>query len=231
VSRAAVVIPALDEEATIAAVVEAVRDVAQPIVVDDGSTDATAERAARAGAVVVTHAAPRGYDGALRSGITRARQDGYDAVATIDADGQHPPALLRQLLGPVLDGEADLVLGLRATGARASERAFSAYTRARFGVPDILCGMKAYSAPVLDECGSWFDRPTIGTGTALCALRRGFRHATVDVPIRERQGGRPRFGSGVRANARILRAFAMAAAADVRATATRRRASRRAARA
>lgn len=217
----AIVIPAYNEAATVAQVVQAVLPFGRPIVVDDCSNDRTGELARAAGAEVVRHDANRGYDGALQSGFEAADRLGAAIVVTFDADGQHEPSMIARLSAPILAGEAQLVLGQRPQPARLSEWVFDLYTRWRFGVPDILCGLKAYAIALYRRHGRFDGTSSIGTELALVALRSGLPHRLVPVPIHDR-AGRPRFGSLLRANARIFRAFAFAVAADIRQTATGR---------
>ncbi len=204
--NAAIVIPALNEEATIAAVVAGAAGYGQPIVVDDGSTDATAAAAAAAGALVVRHERNGGYDSALASGFARAEDLGFDALVTMDADAQHDPTALAALLAPLLAGEADVVVGVRPRCARWAERVFTGYARRRYGIPDVLCGMKAYSMDMYRRFPGALDG-SIGTGLALAAARAGARLAFVPVPVRIRPSGRTQFGSGLRPNLRLLRAM------------------------
>jgi glycosyltransferase involved in cell wall biosynthesis len=212
--RIAVVIPALNEAATVEQVVVAAASVGTPVVVDDGSIDETAVRAEAAGAAVITHPRTRGYDAALASGFAWADANNFEAVATIDADAQHDPDLLATLLWPIEAGDAAMVLGVRAVPARSSERIFSAYVRTRFGVADILCGMKAFDIDVYRAHRETMELSSIGTALALAALRDRVTFATVLIPIRPRLG-HARFGRGLRANGRILRALAQAILADL----------------
>lgn len=212
--RAAVVVPALDEERTIGDIVEAATRHGDVIVVDDGSTDATATIAAAAGATVIRHESNLGYDAALASGLEWARAHGYFAAVTIDADGQLAPDIIGGVLGR-LDAGADLVLGCRERGARWSEWVFSLYTRARFGIRDVLCGVKGYRLAALPT-PSTSRRRTVGTGAALAMLRLGRAPCTVVVHVSPRQGN-TRFGSGLGPNFRIMRALAYAVADDARA--------------
>lgn len=212
--RPAIVIPALNEAATIASVVRGVAPYGQVVVVDDGSTDATGTLAAGAGAVVVSHAAPTGYDGALRAGFAEAAARGHDVLVSFDADAQFDPADLRRVLEPIARGEARLVLGVRPSMARWSEWLFGLYTRWRFGVPDILCGVKAVAADVYERHKAASAGASINTGLALAALRAGTRFALVPLAVKPR-AGRPRFGGAWRANARIFAAFLRALRRDL----------------
>lgn len=108
------VIPAYNEEPTIGTVVLRTRlHVDHVIVVDDGSTDETARVAILAGAEVVRSPANQGKAQALMKGFDRAREYNPLAVIMLDADGQHNPAEIPDLLKPVLSGKADLVVGSR----------------------------------------------------------------------------------------------------------------------
>lgn len=209
------VIPAYNEESTIAGAVGAVAPFGKPIVVDDGSVDGTARIAAAAGATVVSHAHNRGYDAALESGFARAAEMGAEAIITFDADGQHDAGVLPAFVEPLAAGTAELVVGIRERGARPAEALFGWYTRVRYGIPDILCGLKAYRVELYRAHGCFDSSGSIGTELALAALRQGARAVTVPVPTRPRQDATPRLGSATRANLRILRALAIAAASDL----------------
>ena len=105
--------PAYNEERSIAKVILRTRKyVDEIVVVDDGSSDATAEIAEALSAHVVRHEKNQGYGGALRSCFETARAMGADAMVIIDSDGQHDPAEIPKLLEPLNDG-ADLVIGSR----------------------------------------------------------------------------------------------------------------------
>jgi glycosyltransferase involved in cell wall biosynthesis len=109
-----VVIAAYEEQTMVGRVVESVREIfPNVVVVDDGSSDATARRAADAGAYVVRHAINRGQGAALQTGIACALERGAEIVVTFDADGQHDAGDLPHLVRPIRDGEADFVLGSR----------------------------------------------------------------------------------------------------------------------
>jgi glycosyltransferase involved in cell wall biosynthesis len=109
-----IVIPAYNEEATVAQVVrEAVRVAEVVVVVDDGSRDRTSALAGEAGAIVVRHAVNRGLGGALGTGIAAAVKLGADAVVTMDADGQHRAADAARVFTRLAQGDVDFVIGSR----------------------------------------------------------------------------------------------------------------------
>ena len=107
-------IPCLNTQSFIAGVVSrAKKYVDEVIVVDDGSSDSTAETAGLAGAVVVKHSLNKGYGEAIKSCFTAAGTTEADVLVTLDGDGQHDPDQIPQIIAPVLNGEAELVIGSR----------------------------------------------------------------------------------------------------------------------
>jgi glycosyltransferase involved in cell wall biosynthesis len=199
------VIPALNEEGSIGDVVARALRYGQVIVVDDGSSDATGRVAAAAGADVVTHPRNRGYDGALNTGFARAAALGLEVAITLDADGQHDPRTLVQIIQS-LDAGADVVIGVRDRRQRFSERVFALWGRLMWRIRDPLCGMKGYRMSVYADHGCFDSCRSIGTELAICAVVRGFRCVQVPVPTRLRRDA-PRFGGLMGANYRILRAL------------------------
>lgn len=207
-TRIALVVPALNEAATIARVVAVGATHASVVVVDDGSTDATADLARQAGATVVRHGSNRGYDAALNTGFAEAARLGYEAVITLDADGQHDPSLVVRFMAS-LQGGADVVLGVRNERPRFAEHLFAFYTRARFGITDPLCGLKGYRISAYQALGHFDSYGSIGTELMLFAARQGFRIEQIPFHVRQRMDS-PRFGRLVSANRRILRALFLA---------------------
>jgi glycosyltransferase involved in cell wall biosynthesis len=110
-----IVVPAYNEGGPIAGVITSLRAAGyeRVLVVDDGSTDDTAEQARQAGAMVIRHVINRGLGGGIGTGFAAARFLGATALVTIDADGQHDPREVEALLAPVLGGRADVVVGSR----------------------------------------------------------------------------------------------------------------------
>lgn len=206
--RVAVVIPALNEAASIGSVVAQVREFGMPIVVDDGSSDGSGAIALAAGADVVCHPHNLGYDGALNSGFARALRLGCDSVVTVDADGQHNPALLQQFIAQLAKG-ADVVIGVRDRRQRLAEHVFAWVAQWLWSIDDPLCGMKAYRLEVYRTRGHFDAYGSIGTELAIYAARAGRK--IVQVPIRTRdRAGASRFGRRLRANWRIFRSMVLA---------------------
>ncbi len=203
-----VVIPALNEAETIAPVLERVRAHGLPIVVDDGSSDNTAEISRKLGAEVVSHVTNLGYDGALQSGFARADAIGCTYVITIDADGQLPTDLIPIYLEYLRDG-VDMVVGVRDHVPRISERFFQFVARRLYGLRDPLCGMKGYNLRFFRELGHFDSYRSIGTELMLSIVRRKGRIAQVDVPTRPREG-EARIGGSLKANYIIGRAAVLA---------------------
>ncbi|MGI8842263.1 MAG: glycosyltransferase family 2 protein [Gemmatimonadaceae bacterium] len=199
----AVVIPALDAAASIIAVVDSTRHAvphANIIVVDDGSTDATAALARKAGAMVVRLEQNRGKGAALRAGISVALQEGSGAIITLDADGQHDPEHVPALL--VALDSADIAIGTRARSGTmmpirrrlTNALASSAVTRLTGAViEDSQSGFRAFRRRVAQEVQGVGDRFEYETDFLIRACRAGLR--IVSVPIPTIYGGRSHFRS------------------------------------
>jgi glycosyltransferase involved in cell wall biosynthesis len=204
-SRVAIIVPALNEAATIAAVLAGIREYGQPIVVDDGSHDATARLALAAGADVVSHAGTLGYDGALNSGFARAAQMGCAYLITIDADGQHDPEQLREMID-YLNAGYEMVLGVRDRFQRVGELLFARCASRLWSLSDPLCGMKGYTIELYRRAGRFDTLRSIGSELAVRSKLAGAR--TIEMPILTRDRvGAPRFGRRLAANYKILRAL------------------------
>ena len=187
-----VVIPALDAAATIGDVVAGVRQAlpqASVMVVDDGSADATSRASAAAGARVIAFERNRGKGAALRAAFAKALEDGVDAVLTIDADGQHDPAMAPRLVDALAG--ADVVIGVRRRvrsrmpiHRRVSNQVSSwAISRcAGMQLPDSQSGYRAIRADVLRRVQPRGDRYEFETDFLILAARAGFRIAGVTIP-------------------------------------------------
>lgn len=195
--RVSVVIPALNEEAAIGSVVDEVprRWAGEIIVVDNASTDRTAEIAAAAGARVVREAR-RGYGSACLAGA-RAAIDA-DILVFLDGDRNEDPREMDRVLAPILAGEAHLVIGSRVrSGApaaltlqqRVGNRVVTTLLRVLYGLRlTDISPFRAISARVLHDLG--MEHPTYGWPVEMIvkAARRGYRIVEVPVSCRPRVG-------------------------------------------
>jgi glycosyltransferase involved in cell wall biosynthesis len=164
-----IVIPAFREEGTIGEVVRDLRSqYPNVLVVDDGSPDATGHMARQGGARVVRHAINRGQGAALQTGIDVALERHARWIVTFDADGQHRVADIEELLTPLFDGRAEVVLGSRFLGhashvpfrRRVLLRAGVRFTRWTSGlrVTDTHNGLRAFSRDVAARLRIRLDR-------------------------------------------------------------------------
>ena len=197
------IVPALNEEETVGRVIDEIRSFDSGfdiVVVDDGSTDRTAGIAADRGAHVVRLPFNLGIGGAMQTGYRFAFERGYDIAVQIDGDGQHDPAQLPAILGPVLSGEADLCVGSRFTGAGAYRSSFarrvgirlfagvvSAVVRQK--VTDTTSGFRAVNRKGIALFAADYphDYPEV-EATVMC-VKHKLRLQEVPVEMRERGGG------------------------------------------
>jgi len=206
--RIAILIPAFNEEKTIAEVIQGALKFGDVFVFDDGSTDKTAEVAEKSGATILSQGENHGYDSALNFGYRLLRNKGYFGVVTIDADGQHDPKDVELLVEGLLQG-LDIVVGIRPKKARVMESVFGAITNSIWGVEDPLCGMKAYNVEVLLETEPFGTYNSIGTEILMLSLVSGLK--VEGIPISGgRRDGPPRFAGSLRANFLIGTALIMA---------------------
>jgi len=195
------IVPAFNEEGTIGDVTrDLLRYVSQVIVVDDGSVDKTSGNAGDAGALVIRHTVNKGYDKSLEEGFKLANDLGADIFITFDADGQHVTSDIPTLLSPILNGEADIVVGKRPKHARFAEWVFHIYSKIKLGISDPLCGFKVYRDAVYKKIG-YFDRSgSIGTELIFNAQKNGFKVIERPIRLNNRKDGF-RFMSGKRLEA------------------------------
>lgn len=206
-ARTLVIIPALDEEESLPHVLAALRtelpelDV---VVIDDGSTDATAQVARAGGVAVVSLPYNLGVGGAMRTGFRYALRLDYDRAVQLDADGQHDPTDVVRLLGE-LDAGADLVVGsrfatgdghyvvgrTRRTAMRVMRRAVRIVSGRDFTDPS--SGFRAFSRPMLEVFAANYSVDYLAdtVEALLTAVRSGMRVVEVPVTMRVRAGGAP----------------------------------------
>ncbi len=205
--KTVMVIPALNEEKTIASVIANVKEYVETVVVvDDGSTDNTACYAKQQGAVVLSHDENHGYDKSIDDGFNLGAQLGATILITFDADGQHHPEDIPMMLKPIITGEADVVVGKRPSHARITEYLFALIGKLKANIEDPLCGLKAYSIEVYNDVGHFDSIKSIGTQLMFEASKRGYRMAQRDITLNSRHD-EPRFGTRLIANWKILKAI------------------------
>ncbi len=201
--RVLVIVPAHDEAESLPATLAELRAVHPPgdvLVVDDGSSDGTADLARAEGARVARHAFNLGVGGALQTGFRYAMEHGYDVGVQFDADGQHAPADLATVVAPVLEGACDVSIGSRFVARsgyhaplarRFGMRLFSAVVRLAIGqrVTDTTSGYRAYSKRVMDVCQHDFPHDFPDAPLLIALARRGFTLREVPAQMRERQAG------------------------------------------
>ncbi|GAB2949960.1 glycosyltransferase family 2 protein [Micromonospora polyrhachis] len=227
--RVLIVIPALNEAGSIGDVVREVRGelpTVDVLVVDDGSTDRTAQVAAAAGAAVAKLPFNLGVGGAMRLGYRYAREHDYDVAIQVDADGQHDPRYIPKLVD-ALD-TADLVIGARFAGEGdyrvggprrwamvmlSGVISWVAGTR----LTDTTSGFRAANRELIDMFATWYPVEYLGdtVETLVHTARRGHKVRQVPVAMRKRMAGNPS-QSPFKAMIYLGRAFAVLLLALVR---------------
>jgi len=193
-------IPAFNEERSIGGViVRTLKHVDRVVVCDDGSVDLTGAIAEGLGAVVLRHERNRGKGAALNSSFRHVRGLKPDVVVMLDADGQHSPDEIPQLVKPILDGEADMVVGSRYV--KDSKMDAPLYRRlglkvinalsgrsGNHSVGDTQSGFRAFSVKALD---CMLESESEGYGVESEQLVLSQRHGlrVVEVPVTIRYGG------------------------------------------
>ena len=200
-----VLVPAFNERDCIATVVADVLAAGyECLVVDDGSVDDTADLAAASGAAVVRLPINLGVGGALRAGFRYAVSHGYGCVVQVDADGQHLPGHIAELLSALDQQHLDMVVGSRF--ANGGDHPMSWVRRRCIGtlswaiersgdarITDPTSGFRAIREPLLGAFAHDFPHHYLGDTfeALLVAARRGYRVGEIPVTMRPRQGGRP----------------------------------------
>ena len=171
------------------------------VVVDDASSDGTAEIAAARGATVLQMPFNVGIGGAVQTGFRYALAEGYEQAVRLDGDGQHDASQIAKILAPIEAGEADLVIGsrfvdpggayrpplARRIGIRVFARLVSTLGRQR--VTDTTSGFVALDRAGIELFAAEYPHDYPEVEATLVALRSGLRLAQVQVEMRERTTG------------------------------------------
>ena len=214
-----VVIPALNEAASIAGVIKGVRAVvptAAILVVDDGSHDRTSFVARRAGAEVATLPFNIGVGGAMRTGFRHAMREGYAAVVQVDGDGQHDPAFIPRLIESL--DRYDVAVGsrfgpecdYRVTGPRRWAMvglAFGMSTLMGTRIDDATSGYRAAGPKAIRVFAQHYPAEYLGDTLETLVIARKSMLSVTQVPVvmRPRTTGRPSHG-GIRSTIELVRA-------------------------
>jgi len=187
-------VPCFNEARCIGSVVlKAKKFVDTVVVIDDGSIDATAEIAAEAGATIHRHDQNRGYGASIRSAFEKGRQLNADVLITLDGDGQHDPSDIPNLVKPLLEGEADVVVGSRFLGEgkrppfyrRLGQRVLTTTTNLGSGqaLSDSQSGFRAYSSKALKELSLSERGMSVSSEIQFAIGKSGLRVAEVPIDV------------------------------------------------
>jgi glycosyltransferase involved in cell wall biosynthesis len=205
-ARIAVVIPAYNEEASIAGVVQAVNALklenaeVTPVVVNDCSTDATEERLSQLNCVALHLPINLGIGGAVQTGIKYAYRNGYDLAIQIDGDGQHPPHFIEPLFRELRRSEWDVAIGSRFLEKEGFQSTFLRRGGIRFlqrlikliagkTVLDPTSGMRLMNRRALKVLSDSYPDEYPEPEAIILYARNGLRFGEVPVEMSERQGG------------------------------------------
>ncbi|WP_323741140.1 glycosyltransferase family 2 protein [Microbacterium sp. VKM Ac-2870] len=200
--------PAWNEEKNVGQTVREIRTADgdyDVVVVDDGSTDDTADIARQAGAAVVSLPFNMGVGGAMKTGFTYAQRHGYDRAVQVDADGQHNPDDIALVLSGL--ERADISIGARfaevgsyeARGPRRWAMTFLAAVLSRVAgtrLTDVTSGFRAANRRAIDQYVHYYPAEYLGDtiDSLVAALHTGLTVAQVPVAMRPRRYGRPSQG-------------------------------------
>jgi len=201
-----VIVPAYNEEEAITKVIEDLKThfpQGDILVVNDGSRDQTSRLARDSGAMVVDLPVNLGIGGAVQTGLKFASRYGYDLAIQFDGDGQHIASEIPSLVQPVLDKEADMVIGSRflVRGRKTFRSTWTRQIGIRFfevlnslligqRVTDNTSGFRAYSREVIEFMVDHYPTDYPEPEAVILVGRNRFRIVEVPVQMRERQGGR-----------------------------------------
>jgi len=192
--RVIAAIPCYNEERHIGSVVIRTKKyVDDVVVIDDGSSDDSAEVARAAGAIVHQHDRNRGYGAAIRSALDKGRELHAGVTVILDGDGQHDPRDIPAVIKPVIDGEAEVVVGSRFLGKRQGtpryrrigQRVLTVATNVGAGskISDSQSGFRALSAKALDAISLSEGGMSVASEMQFAIKQSGMRVAEVPINV------------------------------------------------
>ena len=193
--KIAVGLPAFNEEKNIALIISKIGKITDTIIVcNDGSLDLTGEIASKMGAIVVTHDKNLGYGAAIRSLFLKSKELDVDVLVTFDADGQHDVNDIENVLKPILDDKADLVIGsrfldrskddtpsYRKTGIKIITKLTNVSLKEK--ISDSQSGFRSYSKDVLSKIVPSDYGMGVSSEILIKASNNNFRIAEVPIKI------------------------------------------------
>jgi len=195
--KTVIVVPAFNESAAISKVLTGIpkklKGISQlsTLVVDDGSGDNTSQKAKKAGVFVVRHVINRGLGAAIKTGLDWAKSQGADIAVTFDSDGQHDPTDIPRLIQPILNKDADLVIGSRFKKKQSipADRLILNWfanltTLVMFGVhsTDSQSGLRAFSKKAMAQIDLKADRMDFSSEILIEAKRHNLK--IEEIPIK-----------------------------------------------
>lgn len=202
-----VVIPALNEAHTISKIVTDLMRIADTvIVVDDGSQDSTGELAKKAGATIIRHEFPLGYDHSIADGLNLAFTSGARAVVTCDADGQHQVSDVYKISSAVVLNGCDFAAGIRDSYNRPIEKICGGVSQLIFQNEDPFCGLKCYGRSMYENFGPFPAKLNIQTLPFIWIKRKKLKAEYLPIEVRRRID-QPRFANQLRGNIKLAEAF------------------------
>jgi len=203
-----IVVPAFNEEKSISSVVQDIRKHLPSVdilVVNDGSSDRTSEKAVAAGAFVVDLPYNLGIGATMQTGYMFAERESYDIAVQCDGDGQHPPYQIKNLITPLLEGKADIAAGSRFLGNfgyRSSiprqigiilfSGILTAITKTRFTDP--TCGFRAINKRAIKSFSAYYPHDYPEVEVLVLAHKKGLKMREVPIRIYKRKEGSSSIG-------------------------------------
>lgn len=203
-----VIIPAFNEEETLRGVILGIRSFlsqADILVVNDGSTDSTGVIAREEGVLVLEHPYNMGIGATMQTGFLYALNNGYNIAVQIDGDGQHDARFITSLIKPILDGQANLVIGTRYLSDGGFKSTFLRKLGIRFfttiiwiftgkKITDPTSGFRAMDRKGIELFSKEYPSDYPEVEALISAYKKGLHFQEIPVTMRNRQGGASSIG-------------------------------------